>query len=95
MKSGGSLAFRERKEPVYVTILDTYTSERRVFTELAWFTFLWSDGNYSCDCNRALFFADANGEARPSDPPCDVDDRRYLITEVTDVAGNLLYWEAP
>ena len=29
------------------------------------------------------------------DPPCDVDDRRYLITEVTDVAGNLLYWEAP
>jgi hypothetical protein len=25
----------------------------------------WSDGNYSCDCNRALFFARAGGEEEP------------------------------
>lgn len=27
--------------------------------------FLWTEGNYSCDCNRALFFARANGEPDP------------------------------
>ncbi len=23
--------------------------------------FMWTEGNYSCDCNRALYFARANG----------------------------------
>lgn len=26
--------------------------------------FAYTDGNYGCDCNRSLFFADANGEER-------------------------------
>jgi len=30
----------------------------------------WTDGNYSCDCNRALFFARAAGDESPADPPC-------------------------
>lgn len=24
--------------------------------------YMWADGNYSCDCNRALFWARAGGE---------------------------------
>lgn len=28
--------------------------------------YLWSEGNYACDCNRALFFARAVGEDDPS-----------------------------
>lgn len=30
--------------------------------------YLWSEGNYSCDCNRALFFARAAGEDEPDEP---------------------------
>lgn len=32
--------------------------------------FIWTEGNYACDCNRALFFARACGDADPSDRPC-------------------------
>lgn len=28
--------------------------------------YIWCDGNYACDCNRALFFARAAGEADPN-----------------------------
>lgn len=28
--------------------------------------FLWSDGNFACDCNRAMFFAHAGGDPDPS-----------------------------
>ncbi len=31
--------------------------------------FLWSDGNYGCDCNRALLFVRCDGEDDP-DIPC-------------------------
>jgi hypothetical protein len=31
--------------------------------------YMWSEGNYACDCNRALFFARAAGEPDP-DRPC-------------------------
>lgn len=33
-------------------------------------TFIWEDGNYSCDCNRTLFFLRAKDEEEPEDPPC-------------------------
>jgi hypothetical protein len=32
-------------------------------------TYNWEDGNFSCDCNRAMFFAAAAGEPDP-DVPC-------------------------
>lgn len=35
-----------------------------------WPPFIWTDGNYSCDCNRALFFARAKGEPDPEEIPC-------------------------
>lgn len=28
--------------------------------------FCWTEGNFSCDCNRAQFFAQANGEDDPN-----------------------------
>ena len=31
----------------------------------------WTEGNYGCDCNRALFFARAAGEEEEEEnPPC-------------------------
>lgn len=46
-------------------------------------SYLWSDGNYGCDCNRALFFARAAGEEDPDDDesPCGDAAYRVRITE--------------
>ena len=32
---------------------------------LAWY---WTEGNYGCDCNRALLWNDITGENEPEDP---------------------------
>lgn len=37
------------------------------YTELA-ADFMWTEGNYACDCNRRLFMARALGTDEPKDP---------------------------
>ena len=32
--------------------------------------YMWTEGNYSCDCNRALFHARFRDVPEPEDPPC-------------------------
>lgn len=46
--------------------------------------FLWTDGNYACDCNRADFFARAGGETPTDDSPC--GDTRFaaICAELPD-----------
>lgn len=39
----------------------------------------WTEGNYSCDCNRALFHARARGVPDPPSPPC--GDERFELSE--------------
>lgn len=51
--------------------------------------FLWSDGNYGCDCNRAHFFGRA-AEGGDFDAECGCGDFRYSV-RITDLAGALLY----
>jgi hypothetical protein len=41
--------------------------------------FNWTDGNYSCDCNRSMFFAQAAGED-PDDDGC--GDERFTAIKV-------------
>lgn len=53
--------------------------------------FCWIEGNYSCDCNRYLFFERAEG----GDP--EIDDGKYRCGDigysitVTDSGGVVLY----
>lgn len=51
--------------------------------------FLWEEGNYSCDCNRHLFWERAHGREPPDEPPFPCDDgvvRVYdLVSEPTVV----------
>lgn len=58
--------------------------------------YMWGDGNYSCDCNRALFFARAVNEDEPEETPC--GDELYTV-KITDDAGRVLYeddrWATP
>lgn len=41
--------------------------------------YMWTDGNYSCDCNRALFHARARGVTEPPNPPC--GEGRFVLSE--------------
>lgn len=43
--------------------------------------FQWGENNYSCDCNRALFFARAAGEP---DPEIDCSEGLYVVERITD-----------
>ncbi len=50
---------------------------------------LWEEGNYSCDCNRELFFCRAGGDPEPPDEgPCTRD--RFTV-RITDPSGEELY----
>lgn len=44
--------------------------------------FHWTEGNYSCDCNRALLLARALGVDDPDDAPC--GDERYVLVEMPE-----------
>ena len=52
--------------------------------------FIWSEGNFACDCNRSLFFLWAVGadEADDDDTPC--SDDRFSV-RIKDKTGTLLY----
>lgn len=76
-------------------ITNVETRETRVFREDGMFSdkpevrdYMWiHGGNYSCDCNRALFFARAAGEDDPEDTPC--GEGRFTV-QLFDSAGNLI-----
>lgn len=54
--------------------------------------FMYSDGNYACDCNRGLFFSRwAPSDAPERDPEHECDDKRYSA-RLTDIAtGEVFY----
>jgi len=33
-----------------------------VWEDWEWYSEIWQEGNFSCDCNRAIFFDKANGD---------------------------------
>lgn len=73
-------------------ITDTTTGETRTYVcEHPWeqhSDFLWSEGNFGCDCNRALFFARAAGEDDDIDLPC--GETRFRV-RITGPNGKELY----
>ena len=50
--------------------------------------YIWAEGNYSCDCNRHLFFQRAAGEPDGDDYPC--GDELYTVRIVAG-NGEVLY----
>lgn len=77
----------------YLTDLDTgETREWKIYdfeaAHLEESDFMWSEGNYSCNCNRALFFARAAGEEDPNDREC--GDGAYSII-ILDGTGDVRY----
>ena len=78
-----------------IIIRDSTTGEHRAYTEsfheddTDTLEFLWGEGNYACDCNRALFFARAGGKPDPKNRPC--GDTRYQVR--VEVGGKVIYDE--
>lgn len=84
-----------------VHILDTKTGERRVYqtdadvgasewpSEQEMIDYMWSDGNYACDCNRYLFFCRAIGAPEEDNRPC--GDTRYAVQIKDRATGSVIY----
>jgi len=76
-----------------VTITDTTTGEVAKYAEPCWepvSAYMWGDGNYSCDCNRGLFFERAKG----NDPDLfefDCGDGRFRVIARNEATGQVLY----
>jgi hypothetical protein len=58
---------------VVVTLLDTMTGDIRVVEGIR--EFAWAENNYSCDCNRSIFFD--NWEESNT-----CDSVRYIVIDV-------------
>lgn len=57
---------------VHIRKNETYETRQWVVKDEDWCAvtdYLWTEGNYACDCNRALFFAWAKGE-EPKEGEC-------------------------
>jgi len=55
--------------------------------------FLWSDGNYSCDCNREHFFLRAMGQDEDDDSATACGDERFSARISNADTGDVLYDE--
>lgn len=67
----------------WVKLLDTETGEQRIVDAEYDNEFIWAEGNYSCDCNRRLFFERSKGN-EPDDVEC--GESRYVIVG-TNITG--------
>lgn len=54
-------------------------------------TWIWEEGNYSCDCNRYLFFQRAGKEGEEEEVEC--TDGKYIVWIVNPLDGNVVYDE--
>jgi hypothetical protein len=75
--------------PAIAHIRRSSTGETRQYDFDYYGDYTWDEGNYSCDCNRALFFARAKGEEDPEDRPCGEEAYFVRITAADD--GRELY----
>src|SRR4051812_5803648 len=65
----------QRSQQMFKILLrNNDTGEERLYVDDGDWTetteFTWVEGNYSCDCNRSLFFARAAGEPDDVSAPC-------------------------
>ena len=78
-----------------VTLKKTSTGEIRkhIAPDENWFDaeFMWTDGNYSCDCNRALYFARAAGEDDTEAWEQKCGDSAYKMISVVDGDGEVIW----
>ena len=73
-------------------ILKKETGECRVPKDTYDNVYLWSDGNNSCDCNRAILFERVKG-LDPEDDELQCSDGKFLVNLVDAQTGEIIYQE--
>jgi len=56
-------------------------------------TFNWEENNYSCDCNRLLFFKRVKGEETEDDFEVECSSGKFSVNLKTKKDGNIYYRE--
>jgi hypothetical protein len=81
------------KVPVIVRITQIATGETREHADCLedGNPYMWSDGNFSCDCNREIFFRQSRGEDE-IDNSC--GETRYGVRIVNVATGAIIYDES-
>lgn len=77
------------------TVREYKTHEIFTYGEAHPSTFNWAENNFSCDCNRSLFFYRAVGEEEPENENQQCTDGQYLVKLVNPVDGKIYYDEFP
>ena len=90
----GDEIINEKELPIVVHIRHNPTGEVRIAKDhTGWYRndefseFIWSEGNYSCDCNRCLFFKRVKDE---DESDCECGDNEYSV-RIYDEKGKLIY----
>ena len=55
--------------------------------------FIWRDGNFKCDCNRGIFFDQANGKKAKEITKYKCGEKKYSVNIYNPVDMGLLYKE--
>lgn len=74
-----------------VLIKSTWTDEQDIFSAME---YQYTDGNYSCDCNKAMFLARAYQQEEPEDPPCGDTMTLSRLTAIRPDGSERVLWEA-
>ena len=88
----------DKEVKVIAMIRKNATGEIREYKTEVWLfddnkepdSYMWSEGNFSCDCNRCLFFDRAGGEEENWHHPC--GDELYSVNLKT-MDGKIFYKE--
>ena len=70
------------EEPYYVHQFHDDDDRDRDFLHYGFSEYMWGAGNYSCDCNRELFWARTKGVEEPEHTGFCIGKGQYTVTAV-------------
>ncbi len=84
---------------IFVYLKDIITGKSAIYEDefandypLDAIEFMYSEGNYCCDCNRSLFLAKALGEEDLDLRCCDIDGKyRIFCEKIVTEDGTIIY----
>jgi len=90
MSTTGIVTIKELSSGLVVTYEDTWDDWGTASPKEQW-DFMWTEGNYSCDCNRKIFFyRHGFNEDKMDDAPCSGSENQYLVKVVFKETGEIV-----
>jgi hypothetical protein len=87
----------ELNTAVTITIVDKASGKSVTYKEPQYYDspYMWEEGNYSCDCNRKLFFIREKEGREPTkeETPCNSGKNRFLVKVVYRADGCVVWNE--